>query len=216
LRKKVESKSREAVANLLNLFFTQTDKIELWKTALRIERCGDRGVVRRLIAALDDENPYRRHAAARALGWIDNAGPSAAKALIAALLDPSQPQPVREEAAESLAYSRYKEAIPPLISVLAEPDVRMRFWAVFAIGSIAYSRAKRGGDRRVVVEALELMLSDEEMPPGNWWPVGREALAMLGKLDPRYKEMLAVEIARVRSNPDSPPHDLRWANFYGR
>jgi hypothetical protein len=46
---------------------------------------------------------------------------------------------------KSLAYSRCKEAIPPLISVLAEPDVRMRFWAVFAVGSIAYSRAKRGG-----------------------------------------------------------------------
>ena len=60
----------------------------------------------------------------------------AGKALVRALLDKSQPQPVREEAAESLAYSNYPRAIPPLISVLDETDVRMRFWAVFALGGV--------------------------------------------------------------------------------
>ena len=79
---------------------------------------------------------HRRHAAARALGWIRKAGGRAAKALIQALSDKTQPQPVREEAAESLAYLGYAGAIPALISVLDETDVRLRFWAVFALAAL--------------------------------------------------------------------------------
>jgi HEAT repeat protein len=125
-----------AVAGLRDLFFTQTGEIELWETALTIEHGADRTAVPRLVDALYDENPDRRHAAARALGWIWPVSRRVAKALVQALLDQSQPQPVREEAAESLAYSNYPRAIPPLISVLDETDVRMRFWAVFALGGV--------------------------------------------------------------------------------
>jgi HEAT repeat protein len=135
--------ARGAVAALLDLFFVQTDKIELWETALTIEWFGDRGAVRPLAEALYDANPDRRHAAARALGWIPEAGSSVAKALIQALSDQSQARPVREEAAESLAYLHYAGVIPPLVSVLEEPDVRMRFWAVFALGKIAQCFWKR-------------------------------------------------------------------------
>ena len=98
------SDARGTLASLLDLFFEQTDKIELWETALTIEHFGDRAAVRPLAEALYDANPDRRHAAARALGWIPKAGGRAAKALVRALSDQSQPQPVREEAAESLAY----------------------------------------------------------------------------------------------------------------
>ena len=148
----------------------------------------------------------------------------AGKALVRALLDKSQPQPVREEAAESLAYSNYPRAIPPLISVLDETDVRIRFWAVFALGGIGQSqtyarsgcgRWRRSGDRRVI-EALERMLADREVPPGNWWSVGREALAMLGELEPRYRAELDAETQRVLSDPDSSAEDLRWAEGYRR
>lgn len=136
----------------------------------------------------------------------------AAKALVAALLDQSQPQPAREEAAESLAYSSNKQAIEPLISVLPEPDVRIRFWAVFALGGIAQRRSDRVVLR--VIQALENMLDDEETPPGNWWSVGRESLAMLGKLHPKYAARLNSEIQQVMSDPNSQPQDLRWAGSY--
>jgi hypothetical protein len=46
-----------AVARLLDLFFAQTDKIELWETALTIEHGTDRTAVPRLVDALYDENP---------------------------------------------------------------------------------------------------------------------------------------------------------------
>jgi HEAT repeat protein len=204
------------IRSLLDLFFVQTDKIELWETALTIEHFGDRAAVRPLAEALYDSNPHRCHAAARALGWIPKAGVRAAKALIRALSDKTQPQPVREEAAESLAYLGYAGAIPELISVLSEPDVRLRFWAVFALGGIGQRQtyAPRGSADPRVVEALERMLSDQEVTPGNWWSVGREALAMLGHFDPKYRAELDSETERVLGEPNSSPEDLRWAAGY--
>ena len=181
-----------------------------------MEHLGDRRAIRPLVDALHDPNPHRRHAAARALGWIPKAGNRAANALIAALTDPAQPQPVREEAAESLAYLYSPRAIPALISVLSDADERIRFWAVFALGSICDRRTGRHTDRRVV-PALESMLNDHAIPPGNWWSVGREALAMLGRLDPPeagYREQLAREIRQVLDDPNSSPEDRRWAEGY--
>jgi HEAT repeat protein len=189
----------------------------LWETALTFEHVSDSSAVPRLADALYDANPDRRHAAARSLGWIWPVTRRAAKALIQALLDKSQPQPVREEAAESLAYSHYAPAIPPLISVLDEPDVRIRFWAVFALGGIGqwqtYAPGRNGADARVI-EALERMLHDGEVPPGNWWSVGREALAMLGHLGPQYGARLDDETQRVLNDPGSSAEDLRWAKGY--
>ena len=218
--------ARSTAASLLDLFFTQTDKAELWETALTIEHAGDQAAVPRLIDALYDTNSHRRHAAARALGWVWPVGRQAAKALIRALLDKSQPQPVREEAAESLAYSNYQLAIGPLISVLDEPDARIRFWSVFALGGIGQWQTyeSRGVGQRLawrcadlrVIEALERMLADEAVPPGNWWSIGKEALAMLGKIEPQYQAMLDHEIGRVLNDPTSSPEDLRWAEGYHR
>ena len=212
--------ARGTITSLLDLFFKQTEKEELWLTALSIEHAGVRAAVHRLVDALGDSNPHRRHAAARALGWIPQAGRRAAKALVQALVDKSQPQPVREEAAESLAYSYYTPAIPALISVLAETDVRIRFWAVFALGGLGqWQLSKPGGGGpwpNRVIQALEPLLSDEEMPPGNWWPVGKEALAMLGQMKPRYCVELDRETKRILSDPAAAPEDLRWAEGYGR
>jgi hypothetical protein len=179
--------------------FGQTDKNELWETALTMEWLGDRAAVRPLAEALYDANPDRRRAAARALGWIPKAGGRAAKALARALSDKSQPQPVREEAAESLAYLGDARAVPALISALDETDVRIRFWAVFALGGIGQSQtfASQGSSDPEVVKALERMLSDVEVAPGNWWSVGREALAMLGQIEPKYRTELDSEVERV-------------------
>jgi HEAT repeat protein len=123
---------------------------------------------------------------------------------------------VREEAAESLAYLCSSRAIPPLISVLTDPHVGIRFWAVFALGNIRSPPSFRQTDRSVV-PALESTLSDDAVPPGNWWSVAREALAMLGHLDPpeaRYRDQLVEEIQRVIDDPNASPEDRRWASYY--
>jgi HEAT repeat protein len=205
--------ARAPVKDLLNLFWRQSEKIELRETALTFERFESAAAVPSFIEALNDSNPHRRHAAARALGWIPRAGPRAADALIRALSDLSQPQPVREEAAESFAYSDCARAIPPLVSVLDESDVRIRFWAVFALGLIGSWKNRLRPDPRVV-EALERMLPDQEFP-NTWWAVGREALAMLGGMDRGYRERMEEEIRRVRNDPQATREDRRWADGYG-
>ena len=197
---------------LLNLFHAETEKNNLWETALALETLGDRGAVGPLVHALYDANPDRRHAAARALGWIHDAGPRAAKALMRTLADHSQLQPVREEAAESLAYLHYAPSIPVLISALDEPDVRIRFWSTFALGKIG--QWQRGADAQII-SALERALPDEEVPPSNWWSVGKEALALLGQMEPKYSDHLRHETQRVLSDPHSSAEDLRWAQANG-
>ncbi|MGA2434416.1 MAG: HEAT repeat domain-containing protein [Bryobacteraceae bacterium] len=134
-----------------------------------------------------------------------------------AVTDVSQPVAVREEAAESLTYLYSPRAIPALISVLTDPDVRVRFWAVFALGGIRNRRTYKHPDRSVI-PALDALLSDQAVPPGNWWSIAREALAMLGNLNPpedRYRDQLAQEIERMINDPGASPEDRRWAEFYG-
>lgn len=207
---------RQVVSDLLELFFSQHDKHNLWETALTIEWFGNAAAVRPLTRALHDGNPDRRHAAARALGWIPNAGRSAAKALVEVLTDKAQPQPVREEAAESLAYLDYAASIPALISVLQERDMRIRFWAVFAIDSLGQRYKEKEHLCAMAIEALEQVLNDDEVAPGDWWSVGREALAMLGHFVPRYRSLAEQEIGMVLQNPHASLEDKRWAESYSR
>jgi hypothetical protein len=200
-----------AVRLLLDLFFAQEGKDEMYVTALTMEELNDARAVGPLIRALlEDDNPHRRHAAARALGWIRPAGRGAALALARCVADAGQPQAAREEAAESLAYAGRVETIDALISVLTDSDVRIRFWAVFGLGGSCRGEAR-------AVRALESMLGDEDVPPGNWWSVGREALAMLGKLrfagNP-YVEKLAEEIRRISADPAVGEEERRWAECY--
>ena len=79
----------------------------------------------------------------------------------------------------------------------------MRFWAVFALGGIGQWRVEHGAEARLI-EALKRMIPDNEVAPG-WWSVGREALAMLGQLDPNYGAKLDAETRRVLSDPSSSP-----------
>lgn len=195
---------------LLEVFFRQTEKDELYTTALAIERLNDRFAVPALIdALLRDANPHRRRAAARALGWIRRPGRAAALALGECLADPAQPQPAREEAAESLAYVGTGETIYALESVLQDPDVRLRFWAVFGLGGYHNRHSERA--RR----ALESKLDDAETPPGNWWPVGKEALAMLGAWEALgrgpWHQRMKSEAARILADKHATADDRRWA-----
>ncbi len=205
------SGDKVAVQALLKLFFEQSEKDDLYVTALTLEELNDRLAVPILInALLEDSNPHRRHAAARALGWIRPSDRATARALARCLVDPTQPQPAREEAAESLAYVGTRETIDAIISVLRDPDVRIRFWAVFGLGGSCR------GDLRAV-QALESVLDDGETPPGNWWSVGREALAMLAKLPSvrdRYDARLAVETQQILSDVNATNEDRRWASCY--
>ncbi len=199
----------QAVQALLKLFFEQTEKDDLYRTALTLESLNDRRAVRPLIQALlEDGNPHRRHAAARALGWIRRPGRAAALALARCLVNTAQPQPAREEAAESLSYVGTRETIEPLIAALRDPDVRIRFWAVFGLGGSCR------GDARAV-EALDSMLDDREVPPGNWWSVGKEALAMLSAMRPDYANRLKGEVNCVFADAHATAEDRRWAEAYG-
>ncbi|MCC6538215.1 MAG: HEAT repeat domain-containing protein [Bryobacterales bacterium] len=200
---------RAGARELLARFFRLTEKDELYLTALALENLNDRAAVPPLIEALlRDENPHRRHAAARALGWIRCPGRAAAMALAECLADAAQPQPAREEAAESLAYVGTEETIYALESVLQDPDVRLRFWAVFGLGGHGNRHSERA--RR----ALESVLEDNETPPGNWWPVGKEALAMLAGWDAPdgpWSQRMKSEAERILADKQASPDDQRWA-----
>lgn len=201
---------------LLDQLASEDGKDELWDTALALEGLADVQAVTPLIAMLASPSAHRRRAVARALGWIPTAGHNSAVALSRLLTDSSQPAEVREEAAESLGYLNSVRAIAPLISVLHDADVRVRFWAVFALGSICDRRSGKQLDRSVV-PALEGMLQDLSVPPGNWWSVAREALAMLGKLDPpeaKWRDQLANDIRQVLLDKNASPDDRRWAEAY--
>jgi hypothetical protein len=72
------------------------------------------------------------------------------------------------------------------------------------------------GDVRAV-RALESVLDDGETPPGNWWPVGKEALAMLASekaAADEYRMKLAAERQQIIANPNATSEDRRWAASY--
>jgi HEAT repeat protein len=159
---------------------------------------------------LEDPNPGRRSAAARALGWIHPSNRTTALALAQCLTDSTQPQFAREVAAESLAYVGTRATIDALVSALYDPDARIRFWAVFGLGGSCR------GDARAV-RALESVLDDSETPPGNWWPVGKEALAMLAGLpliSNPYRDKLKAATQGILADPAAGAEDRRWAECY--
>ncbi len=195
-----------ASRTLLAQFYSQTDRDELWATGLALERYGDSRLSSALIPALADQNLSRRRAAARVLGWLPNMRSRAVTALCSVLTDSAQPVSVREEAAESLAYSYSSSAIPALISVLGDEAVPVRFWAVFALGSFV--------DHPEVQVALAGMLNDAAVPPGNWWAVSREALAMLGRAEAAYRARFTAELRRVAEDTAATDADRRWLDAY--
>ncbi len=168
------------------LFLTYQED-DLYATALTPESLNDRRAVRPLIQALlEDGNPHRRHAAGRAR--------TAAPAPARCLMDPSDPQPARQEAAESLAYVGRRDTVEPLVSVLHDPDVWVRFWAVFGLGRSCSAETQ-------AVQALESMLDDDGIPPGNWWSVGKEALAMPGSMQPPVTDCVGTRgYTRLETN----------------
>jgi HEAT repeat protein len=209
---------RDVPACLLRQFFSQTNEKELWDTALALECLGHPSSVAPMIAALNDANVDRRHAAAHALGWSRTASARAAKALTKALLDPTQPVAVRSQAAESLGYLNAERAIPALIAMSEDADAEIRFWSVVSLGTISHTGVNREAALSLVT-ALESRLADDAIPGRGWWSVRREALAQLGSLhlaEGGYAERLSLELAQVKSDAEAPSADRRWADFYSR
>lgn len=129
-----------AVRATLPPFLEQTEKDDLYMTALAIEELNDRRAVGPLIRVLlEDANPHRRYWAARALGWISRRGRAAAMALGACVHDGAQPHTAREEAAESLTYVGIPETIVQMIAALRDPDMQLRLWAGAIGGTTASS-----------------------------------------------------------------------------
>jgi HEAT repeat protein len=202
---------KKTTRSVLDLFFGQTEADEALQAGLLLEKHADLASVPLLIEALHDENPHRRRGAARALGWIRRAGNRAAEALVEVVVDKSQPEAVRETAAESVSYRHYRKAIPALISVLDDPSPGVRFWVCFALGTLGQSWSRQSDAE--AIRALERMLADEEIAPG-WWSVRREALGMLASMEPKYEAELRAERKRVLQDPTASPGDKSWAECY--
>ena len=191
---------------LLGQFFSQSEQWELYMTATALEELGDRRAVGPLVATLRAENPHRRTAAARALGWMRQRGRAVAKALAECLVDGSQLVETREEAAESLSYVGTRETVEALIGALGDPEPRVRFWAVFGLGGICRT------DERAT-RALETMLDDPGEMPG-YWSVGLEALAMLQIAHPRYRGRGRELAQRIEADATATEAQRRWAESY--
>jgi HEAT repeat protein len=217
----VETDIRAAAAQLLSLYdpllpaavlmprFFEDDGTDLVEISKIIRSTRDTHAIPGLIKALDSPNRKRREAAAYALGFR-NVGTRAIGALIRVLADSSQSPAVRGQAAYSL--QGVPQAAGPLISVLFDNAVEVRFWATWAL-----SGTRSGSARREVVSALEGLLSDKAICPG-YWSVAREALATLGTMDPPesdFRSQLNDETERVASDPEASVEDRRWANFWG-
>lgn len=195
-------------AFMLEDFFVASGELEQWEAALLLEQAGGPDVVAPLIAALQDADLIRRQCAVRAIGWNRHSGPRGAKALVALLNDHEQPQPVRSEACESLAYLLWRQAIPTLVAASKEPDVKIRFWAAFGLGGMRH-RLTGALDPRAI-SRLEEMLDDTGVCPG-WWSVGQEALDMLASSNPRYYQLACEQKQAIRANPEASIEDRRWA-----
>jgi hypothetical protein len=194
---------------LTRRFLEEDSRAELIEIAKLVRELRMPLAVPALIQALDDSNVDRREAAAYALGF-PGSGMRAVQALSRVLTDSSELPHVRGLAAESLHGQR--KAVPVLLSVLSDPAVEVRFWAVWALGTAA------GRMDPTVMSTLEPKLTDQSMHPG-WWSVAREALAVLGTSAPsgsQYQQQFDHELARVSSDVNVSPEDRRWAEFWGR
>lgn len=134
-----------------------------------------------------------------------------ARALGKCLLDWSQPPEVLAEAAESLKYNESKAGVPALLQATIHPDVRVRFFAVFALGGQDWPTPE-------ILQALAARVDDKEQAPG-YWSVGQEAIAVLGRAYwriPPLMDLARAEFDRVRADAGATESDKRWVKFYGR
>ena len=111
------------------------------------------------------------------------------------------------------------DIIEPLIAALHDANPDRRHAAARALGWNSHSggmhpRRHQRLDPRAVA-ALEALLGDQAEPPGNWYPIGKEALSRLANSIPKYREMEAQEKERIVNDPNASTSDRRWAKLIG-
>ena len=198
---------------MLQRFFRGDDTVELLeiaRTLLSFEERATVGPLQRVLKG--DPHLNRRRWAAWVLGLISDVEPRAAKALIQALLDPSQSQSVREEAAEALSHCTALRVIPALLSVLADANVSLRFWVVFALGRRRPSQFGYPANPQVVFGLGESAAGHRGAPRK---PVGNRARGPrhARQSGSQYHAQVAAEIQRVLADPEAFPADRRWAKL---
>jgi hypothetical protein len=132
------------------------------------------------------KHPVNRATAAWGLGVLRSK--RAVSSLIRVALSPTEDPTVRAEAAEALGYIRDRSAVQPLITLLREPDPRVRFNAVFGLGTLADARA---------LPALQSLRNDRAKA-GNWGEV-REAVAQAEQTIQRMRPRTSDPTERRRN-----------------
>ena len=200
---------------LFDRFLAAEDPIRIWDLACGRDQLGDTRCLVPLCAVLRGHaNKPRRRAAAWVFGWL-HGGPREriVSSLIEVVIDRAQPPDVRGQAAESLKYLAARRAVPALLSVLGDPEPAVRWWAAFAVGGWTNRFDKE------VVSALEKLLDDDAVPESERYSVGKEALGVLGHMDPPgtdFRERLKARLVPICESPSEwPEGDRDWAATWG-
>lgn len=136
--------------------------------------------------------------AAAASESLANTGPAA----IAALCELLSAESTRELAVRSLAYIRNRETIPPLLSVVNDPQPQVRAMAIEALGSFRDARippvliaALRDLAAIVRVEAVSGLSA--EIRRSQRWEWVKLLVPMLGDLDTRVCRETILALGRI-------------------
>ncbi len=169
-----------------------SERAPLWMTSAMALTCLDSRRAKRPLLALmlDQARPAeQRYASTYALAFTPCAlhDPQAARALMRVAAEPDAPPKLRGVAVEGIGncYSGcfggsheaalYDEAAALLVALLGDPEVEVRFWAAFALGSLRYTPA---------LFALHAATADHGYY-GGWWTVGEEASDAIDRIEGR-------------------------------
>jgi HEAT repeat protein len=126
---------------------------------------------------LHADDPKGREAAAYALTWMGDR--RAVHPLLLAAQNRREVALVRGQALEAIGsiWPRPRSPVGPVLGLLEDPEVQVRFWACYALSQFQDTGA---------IPALRRLLSDEAVCPG-WWSVKGEAAWAIAELegDPR-------------------------------
>jgi esterase/lipase superfamily enzyme/HEAT repeat protein len=190
---KVGAPAAQAVPALLSLFENPHD-VNLWSSALQTlaeyESAADEAVPV-LVGLLDQEDPYLRSAAARALADIGRTPSDAQAALFGILLDVDSDDDAQAAAAAALA-GIGPPAVAALIDQLDAADQHDAARAAAALARI-------GPDAAVATNRLKRMLRDE-----GYGRARRYAAIALGEFGPAAREAVDDLLAVVTSESEYP------------